>query len=289
MIDPAMLIIEELSRHLRAAYLRDYGLQFPEYPNIAVWSANMSLSIIANSDALYHDVEHSANVTQVGLEIIRGKQLLDGGVSPEDWLHFVVALVCHDIGYVRGLSDLDGDGVYATGRGEETVALGDGGTDAVLTPYHVDRGKWFVRDRFTGNATLDAARIADYIERTRFPVPRDDDHRETSDFPGLLRAADLIGQLANVAYLQKLSALFYEFQETGVTKKLGVSNPGELRRDYPSFFWKTAYPYLKDGLVYLKATAEGRAWISNLYSQVFAVEHGLHDRRGSRRRARGGK
>jgi hypothetical protein len=278
MIDPAKLIIDELSRQLRAAYRRDYGLLCPEYPNIAVWSASMALSIIANSDALYHDVEHSANVAQVGLEIIRGKQLLDGGVTPRDWLHFAVALVCHDIGYVRGLFDLDGDGFYATGQGDGTVDLGDGGTDAILTAYHVDRGKSFVLSRFAGNPTLDAERIADFIERTRFPVPDDADHQESRDYPGLLRGADLIGQLANGRYLQKLSALFYEFEETGVNTKLGVSSPGELRRAYPGFFWKTAYPYLKDALVYLEATAEGRAWISNLYSQVFAVEHSLHGR-----------
>jgi len=52
MIDLAKLIIEELSERLRAAYRRDYGLLSPEYPSIAAWSANMALSLIANSDAL---------------------------------------------------------------------------------------------------------------------------------------------------------------------------------------------------------------------------------------------
>ncbi len=278
MIDATRLVRDELSRCLRAAYERDFGLQYPEYPNIADWSANMALSLIANSDAPYHNVQHTADVTQVGLEIIRGKQLLDGGVTPLDWLHFVVALVCHDLGYVRGLCKQDRTGVYATGVGQETVALGDGGTDAALTPYHVDRGICFVRSRFAGNTLLDVERIAQFIERTRFPVPQDGDHQETRDFPGLLRAADLIGQLANARYLQNISALFYEFEETGVNRRLGFSNPGDLRRGYPGFFWSTAYPYLKDALVYLETTAEGRAWVSNLYSQVFAVEHDLHRR-----------
>jgi hypothetical protein len=39
-------------------------------------------------------------------------------------------------------------------------------------------------------------------------------------YPGLLRAADLIGQLADIDYLRKTSALFAEFSETGVSKKL---------------------------------------------------------------------
>jgi len=278
MIDATRLVRDELSRFLRAAYERDFGLQYPEYPNIADWSANMALSLIANSDAPYHNVQHTADVTQVGLEIIRGKQLLDGGITPLDWLHFVVALLCHDLGYVRGLCKQDRTGVYATGVGQDTVALGEGGTDAALTPYHVDRGICFVRSRFAGNTLLDVERIAQFIERTRFPVPQDGDHQETQDFPGLLRAADLIGQLANARYLQNISALFFEFEETGVNRRLGFSNPGDLRRGYPGFFWSTAYPYLKDALVYLETTAEGRAWVSNLYSQVFAVEHDLHRR-----------
>jgi hypothetical protein len=280
-IDTAQLIIDYLSVRLQQAYDRDYGLLCPEYPKIAAWSANMALSVIANSDALYHNVEHTANVALCGLEIIRGKQLLDGGVTPEDWLHFAVGLVCHDLGYVRGLCDLDRNGepgVYATGVDGGTVELGTGITDAALTPYHVDRTKQFVRARFADNGNLDTERIAELIERTRFPVPDDDDHRSTGDYPGLLRAADLIGQLATPYYLQRLSALFYEFEETGVNRKLGCANPGELRRDYPSFFWRHAFPVLGDALRYLKATAEGRKWINNLFSQVFTVEHELHQR-----------
>jgi hypothetical protein len=52
------------------------------------------------------------------------------------------------------------------------------------------------------------------IEHTRFPVPKDEQHAATDDFPGLLRAADLIGQLADINYLLKTAALFNEFRET---------------------------------------------------------------------------
>ena len=127
-------------------------------------------------------------------------------------------------------------------------------------------------------SSLDAERIAGLIERTRFPVPDDDDHRTSGDYPGLLRAADLIGQLATPYYLQRLSALFYEFEETGVNRKLGCSDPGQLRRDYPTFFWRHAYPFLGEALRCLRATADGRKWINNLFSQVFTVEHELHKR-----------
>ena len=67
------------------------------------------------------------------------------------------------------------------------------------------------------------------IEHTRFPVPEDETHADTADYPGLVRAADLIGQLADVNYLRKIPALFAEFNEIGTNKKLGYRNPADLR------------------------------------------------------------
>ena len=97
-----------------------------------------------------------------------------------------------------------------------------GATDASLTPYHVTRSKLFVSERF-GKASLthiDTLEIQANIEHTRFPVPEHEQHASTADYPGLLRAADLIGQLADINYLRKTSALFAEFRETGVSERL---------------------------------------------------------------------
>jgi hypothetical protein len=151
--------------------------------------------------------------------------------------------------------------------------VSSGASDAALTPYHVDRGKRFVRERFGGHGVIDAEVIAANIERTRFPVPHDNDHQGTDDYPGLLRAADLIGQLASPNHMRKFPALFYEFEETGVNATLGYKNPGDLRDDYPTFFWKVVTPYIQDGLRYLRVTETGKQWIANLYAHVFAMEH----------------
>ena len=40
-------------------------------------------------------------VTLLGTEILRGREIAER-VTPEDWLHMTVALLCHDVGYVRG-------------------------------------------------------------------------------------------------------------------------------------------------------------------------------------------
>jgi hypothetical protein len=185
----------------------------------------------------------------------------------------VLALLCHDIGYVRGICREDGDGAYTTGIPGLQVTLPPGSTDAALTPYHVDRGQCFIRERFGHHPLLDAERLAAYIERTRFPVPGGQDHQGTADYAGLVRAADLIGQLADPHYLRKLPALFYEFLETGTAARLGYRTPGEVRDGYPAFFWQVVARYIQDGLRHLRVTEAGKQWLANLYAHVFSVEH----------------
>jgi len=274
MFNPTEVLIDAFVERLQQEYRRMYGVLEPSYPGIIAWAGRMALENIANSDALYHDVEHTLMVTLVGQEILRGKHVREGGVSPHDWMHFILSLLCHDIGYIRGVCRDDSHGMYTTGVDDQTVRLPPGASDAALTPYHVDRGKRFVRERFGGHgACIDGEVIATNIERTRFPVPHDNDHQGTDDYPGLLRAADLIGQLASPNHMRKFPALFYEFEETGVNAALGYKSPGDLRVNYPTFFWKVVTPYIQDGLRYLRVTETGKQWIANLYAHVFAMEH----------------
>jgi hypothetical protein len=93
---------------------------------------------------------------------------------------------------------------------------------------------------------------------TRFPVPDDDDHRETDTEAGLVRAADLIGQLADPFYPRKLNALFYEFEEIGCNARLGYACPADIADHYPRFFWMKVEPFIGDALRYLALTVEGR-------------------------------
>jgi hypothetical protein len=88
------------------------------------------------------------------------------------------------------------------------IELPFGSTDASLSPFHVDRAKLFIDDRFGGHKLIDAQALKRNIELTRFPVPADEEHSDTVNYPGLVRAADLIGQLSDPRYLQKIPALF---------------------------------------------------------------------------------
>lgn len=273
MFNATEILTDAFVQQLKAGYRRTYGNFKPDYADIVAWAGNMALENIANSDALYHDVEHTILVTLVGQEILRGKHIREGGVTPEDWLHFLISLVCHDIGYVRGVCRDDQENLCATGMDGAMISLTPGSTDASLTPYHVDRGKLFIEERFAGHKLIDTEVIKKNIELTRFPVPAAEDHQDTVNFPGLLRASDLIGQLSDLRYLRKIPALFYEFEETGVNKALGYRNPGDLRRSYPQFYWKGVYPYIQDALRYLSLTQQGQQITASLYANVFLIEH----------------
>ena len=278
MINWQEITIDLFVEQLITAYQRTYGNLNKDFGLIVAWCGRLALENIANSDALFHDVDHTIMVSLAGQAIIEGKHLREGGVTPHDWMHYMIAVMCHDIGYVKGVCRNDTSDHFATGVGDETVYISPEGTDIMLAPYHVDRSKLFVKERFgTGllNLTdqLDADLIASYIEITRFPSPPDEKYKETKDYGGLVRAADFIGQLGDPDYLRKAPALFYEFHELGLNEQLGYKSPNDLRKNYASFYWNSVDAYIQDALVYLRLTESGKQWIANMHSHVFDSEH----------------
>ena len=273
--DPTDVLLDDFLRRVDQAYVRIYGKGEPGHRDTLRMVGTMAVEIIADSDALYHDVEHTMLVTLVGQEILRGKQLTEGSVDATAWVHVIVSLLCHDIGYVRGICPGDLGDVAVTGDSGESVVIPPGATDAFLTPHHIERGKLFVRTRFATHPIVNGDIIASNIERTRFPVPNKRDSLESADYPGLVRAADLIGQLADLDYVRKHHNLFLEFTETGSNARMGYDTPADLRRGYPDFYWKMVDSHVLKGLDYLRVTREGRQWEANLYSHVFAAEHGV--------------
>ncbi len=283
MINWQELTIDMFVEQLRTVYQRTYGDIDSDFGRVVAWCGRLALENIANSDALYHDIDHTIMVSLAGQAILEGKHLREGGVMPRDWMHYMIAVLCHDIGYVKGVCKNDTKDMFATGVGDEMVFITPEGTDVGLTPYHVNRSKLFVRERFgTGllqdmTKLLDAELIASYIEMTRFPSPSGEMYKDTKGLGGLVRAADFIGQLGDPDYLRKTPALFYEFQELGVNEKFGYKAPNDLRKSYATFYWNSVSPYIQDALMYLRLTEDGKQWVANMHSHVFDAEHGAHE------------
>lgn len=236
--------------------------------------ARIALECIGNSDALYHNVEHTMLVTLVGHDIMRGRAL-QTHTTATDYAHVIIACLAHDIGYVRGLLPADRDDSFVIGSDGTSVRLQRGASDAGLLPYHVDRGKLFILDRFKDFEFLDPARIARAVEGTRFPSTMPSEVERIDEEAGLLRAADLIGQLGDPHYIRKANALYHEFEEAGMNRQLGYDNPADLIDKYPQFYWNSVAPHVQKAIRYLNVTASGRQWIANLYANVFRAERDI--------------
>jgi hypothetical protein len=268
-IDPTKLLIEAVGDHLRGKYRESYGRLDEAVPEIVGWATGLALENIARSDATYHDVQHTALVVQCGAELLRCRHLVEGGVSPRDWLHVVLSLLFHDVGYVRGVCREDRPGAWVSGTDDPPIALPAGASDAALMPWHVDRGMRFVRERFAGHPFLDAEELARNIAYTRFPVPTDrPGFDETRSWRALCRAADLIGQMGDPLYLRKTPALFAEMRENRQHEVLGFAHPDDLRASFPAFFEASVRPWIGDAVAWLSVTIEGRRWLAQLDDNV---------------------
>jgi len=274
-----MMTVPELAADALGSFLADYmqrrfGSSEGGLVELVPSVARVALECIGNSDALYHNVEHTMLVTLAGHEMMRGRAL-HVRLMAADYAHVIIACLTHDIGYVRGVVPGDDEDGYVINASGNKIKLPRGASDAALMAHHVDRSKLYIMERIHGSELLDATRIARAVEGTRFPSKMPAEVEEIDEEAALLRAADLIGQLGDPNYIRKANALYFEFQETGMNRQLGYESPADLVDKYPQFYWNCVAPYVQTAIRYLNVTAPGRQWVANLYSNVFRAERDI--------------
>jgi hypothetical protein len=274
MITVPELAADALGKFLANYMCRRFGSSQAHLVETVPSIARIAIECIGNSDALYHNVEHTMLVTLAGHDILRGRAL-HAHMTAEDYAHVIIACLTHDIGYVRGLFKADDNDGYVVDTAGRKVTLPRASSDASLLPYHVDRSKMFAMERIEGMPQLDKHRVAGAIEGTRFPSSIPSEAEECDEEAALLRAADLIGQLGDPHYIRKANALYYEFEEAGLNRQLGYSSPADLVNLYPQFYWNSVAPQVQTAIRYLNVTSSGRQWIANLYSNVFRAERDI--------------
>src|SRR4029077_1986252 len=159
MITIPQVMAQTLGAFLATETRGRFGSSHGNLADFLPYAARLTLECIGTSDALYHNIEHSMLVALVGHDILMGRGLLRS-TTPLDYSNFILACLTHDIGYVRGVVQGDGDGVFVADVNGRTVRLPIGSSDAALAPYHVDRSKLFVIERFDSVEFVDADRIA---------------------------------------------------------------------------------------------------------------------------------
>jgi hypothetical protein len=150
----------------------------------------------------YHNYTHSVAVFEAVSSLLDGCLLSGLELGPETALETLVAALLHDTGYIRE-------------EGDET------GTGAQYTQVHVDRSAEFTRREAAalGLGDASAGRIARMIFGTDLARPWKDLRFESEGErlgAEILAAADLLGQMSDRAYLEKLLFLYFEFREAGI-------------------------------------------------------------------------
>jgi hypothetical protein len=84
------LAAEALGSHLAEQMGRQFGSTDAGLIERVQSAARLAIDCIGNSDALYHNVEHTMLVTLVGVDILRGRQLLME-TNASDFEHLIVA------------------------------------------------------------------------------------------------------------------------------------------------------------------------------------------------------
>jgi hypothetical protein len=265
------LAADALEEFLSSFMRRRFGVTEAAYVEVVPNTARLALECIGNSDALYHNIEHTLLVTLAGHDIMRGRAQ-QTQVIAADYAHVIVACLTHDIGYVRGALKGDNEGGFVVDQSGSKVNLPRGSSDAGLMPYHVDRSKLYVLQRLPDSYLIDKQRVASAIEGTRFPPNEGQSYDAEAS---IVRAADLIGQLGDPNYIRKANALYHEFEEVGMNRQLGYRSPADIVERYPQFYWESVSPHIQKAIGDLNRTSSGRQWIANLYANVFRAEQDI--------------
>src|SRR5216684_1413709 len=90
MITVPELAAEALGSFLASDMKRRFGSSHARLTELIPSVARLALEYIGNSDALYHNVEHTMLVTLVGHDIMKGRALLAPTLA-SDYAHLIVA------------------------------------------------------------------------------------------------------------------------------------------------------------------------------------------------------
>src|SRR5260370_32473808 len=166
------LAAKKLGKFLAKDFRRVFGQAHDDMAERLGSLARSTIECLARSDALYHNYEHTFQVTMVGRDILEG-MTLSQRIEPTDYSHLIIACLLHDIGYMRGVLSGDTETEFVVDGSGKKIALPRGASDAALSPYHVDRSKLFAFERLGNSPTINPSRVSPPLTMTPFPLQPD--------------------------------------------------------------------------------------------------------------------
>ena len=120
---------QEVGQFLAKDFRRIFGPAQDDMAERLGSFARSTIECLARSDALYHNYEHTLQVTMVGREILAG-MTLSQRIEPTDYSHLIVACLLHDIGYMRGVLSGDTETEFVVDGSGKKITLPRGASDA---------------------------------------------------------------------------------------------------------------------------------------------------------------
>lgn len=208
----------------------------------------------------YHDLRHTLDVFMCSVRLLHGVHLSGTKLNDEEISLVMIAALLHDVGYAQ--------------KSEETT-----GSGAQLTQIHVTRGIAFMQHNLS-NWHLPAAwaipltqiiRCTDLrvnLSEINFVSPR------IHLLGQIVGSADIVGQMADRTYLEKLLFLFVEFKEADYGNLVNTHDLLKKTRGFYDTIRKTLDGEL--GGIYHLLNYHFKEWVGedrNFY--IESIEHNI--------------
>jgi len=149
----------------------------------------------------YHNLSHTLDAFLAASRLVDGMAIAGRTIQETTAANLLLAALFHDTGYIQEESD-------------------NAGTGAKYTRVHVDRSIQFVKTNHApfGIDAMNVPAICSIIGCTglRSECAGDFLADDVAAAGAILGTADLLGQMSDRAYLEKLLFLYYEFREAGI-------------------------------------------------------------------------
>lgn len=190
------------------------------------------------SNTKYHNLEHTCSSALAASRLIHGLQV-QGEIFSRRLVELcVIGTLFHDTGLIQAEDETEGTGaLHTTGHEDRSIAL---------------MGKYLAEKGYSQEDIRDCGHI---IKCTELFFPMEElpfDSEEVRTMGKIVGTADLVAQMADRNYQEKLPLLFMEYQEAGVH---GFETPLELFSKTEGFYRKVARKRMRNELEGVSAAA----------------------------------
>ncbi len=170
----------------------------------------------------YHDLKHTTDTFLAMARLMHGALVGGESLTRKDVNLGLICALMHDTGYIQTLDDEVGTGAKYTRMDTKRSIV-------FMDKYIADSG--FTKEDFRNYPDiLICTGLDTRVSEIHF------ESRETELLGKMLGSADLLGQMADRTYLEKLLFLFYEFREAGI---MGYDSELDILKKTTDFYAMT--------------------------------------------------